>query len=254
MIAMGRRLRHVIATLGIGCAAAAPARASDPESPPAPASPEAADSADSQARALYDEGITQYNLKRYEAAIKTFESAYALSPYPGFLYNIAQSYRLEGREHCADALHFYRAYLRSEAEIPHRDKIEQLAAEMETCVQDVARERRSIPHESHTWVPLALGIAGGVLAAGGASLLVWATSDYHDLRDSCSPSCDPSRIDGPRLHERIGLGLAIGGGATLATAFVLWWHRRDETSRDPPTSPHAWIAPSPQGITLGGSF
>jgi tetratricopeptide (TPR) repeat protein len=233
-----------IIAFGICLLSAEQARAADAD----------ADTPEARARALYDQGIAQYNLQRYDEAIKTFESAYSLSPYPGFLYNIAQSYRHEGRSHCADALHYYRAYLRAETEIPHREEIEQLAVQMETCVKDLERERAASAHPTSSRIPLGLGIAGGVLAAGGGSLLLWAASDYHDLKDACAPSCDPNRIDGPRLHERIGLGLAIGGGVSVAAALALWWHGRSESPPQSGLPLHAWLAPSSNGIALGGSF
>src|SRR5262245_31930482 len=65
-----------------------------------------------QARALYAEGVKQYNLQNYDQAIAAFKQSYLLSENPPLLYNIAQAYRQKGPPGCASALGFYQGYLR----------------------------------------------------------------------------------------------------------------------------------------------
>jgi hypothetical protein len=63
---------------------------------------------------LFEDGMVQYDLRRFDAAITLFEKAFETRPDPVFLYNIAQAHRMAGRP--ADAAAFYRNYLRKAPE------------------------------------------------------------------------------------------------------------------------------------------
>lgn len=81
------------------------------------------------ARDHWERGTKFYDLGKYEEAIMEFEAAYEAKSDPAFLYNLAQSHRLAG--HPADALRFYRTYLRYVPKAPNRGDIEQRIAELE---------------------------------------------------------------------------------------------------------------------------
>jgi tetratricopeptide (TPR) repeat protein len=105
------------------------ARAQTP--PPAPASTKPPPALDDRAAARdhYKRGITAYNLGEYDRAVDELKKAYELSNAPSLLFNIAQALRLK-RDH-AQALLFYRNYLRLEPNAPNRADAEALAIEMQ---------------------------------------------------------------------------------------------------------------------------
>jgi tetratricopeptide (TPR) repeat protein len=87
-----------------------------------------------EARALYDQGITHYNLGEFDLAIDKFKQAYALTNAPGLLFNIAQAYRLKGDYE--QALYFYKTYIRLQPEAANRADVEARIAEMEKAIED----------------------------------------------------------------------------------------------------------------------
>ena len=86
------------------------------------------------ARAHWESGTKFYDLGKYDDAIREFEAAYQAKSDPAFLYNLAQSHRLAG--HSADALRFYRTYLRNAPRAANRADIEQRIAELEKVTSE----------------------------------------------------------------------------------------------------------------------
>ena len=84
------------------------------------------------AREHWERGTTYYDLGKYDDAIKEFEQAYEAKNDPAFLYNLAQSHRLAG--HPAEALRFYRTYLRNDPKAPNRAYIEARVKDLEKTV------------------------------------------------------------------------------------------------------------------------
>jgi tetratricopeptide (TPR) repeat protein len=70
-----------------------------------------------------------YDLAEYEAALNEFKEAYRIDGDPAFLFNIAQCHRKLG--HRADAVNFYRTYLRRAPDTPHRPEVEKFIADLE---------------------------------------------------------------------------------------------------------------------------
>jgi tetratricopeptide (TPR) repeat protein len=87
------------------------------------------DATTTAARAHYQAGTTQYNLGRFEEAIGEYRKAYELKNDPVFLFNIAQAYRQLG--HRDRALFFYRRYLSTAPDSPHRDEVQTRITELE---------------------------------------------------------------------------------------------------------------------------
>ena len=67
--------------------------------------------------ALEASGNKHFELAEYDAAITDFKEAFRISDEPGFLYNIAQAYRL--KRDCREASTFYKTYLRRAPTAPN---------------------------------------------------------------------------------------------------------------------------------------
>jgi tetratricopeptide (TPR) repeat protein len=123
---------------------APPAAAAEPGAQPPPA--EGAGSAASaapgaspvdQARAHYKQGLAHFNLDEWKQAVEEFKTAYRLYPDPTFLYNIALCHRKLG-EH-AEALSFYKKYLRERPDAKNREEVSRRIAELEPIVAAEAK-------------------------------------------------------------------------------------------------------------------
>jgi hypothetical protein len=101
-----------------------------------------ADTKTAKAKQLYDDGLTAYNLGRYEQALGSFESGYMVKHDPAFLFNIGQCQRQLRRYQ--DAERSYRAYLRESADLPleTREQVQKLVAEMQKAIDD---QRAKLP-------------------------------------------------------------------------------------------------------------
>jgi len=81
------------------------------------------------AKAKYSEAARQFDLMEYEAALDGFREAYRLAGDPVFLFNIAQCHRKLG--HTAEALNFYKSYLRRKPDAVNRDEVERRIQDLE---------------------------------------------------------------------------------------------------------------------------
>jgi len=86
---------------------------------------------DSDARRLYDEGLTFYRRGQYDQAITKLGQSYDRSHAPDLLYDLAQAHRQKGD--CAAALDLYRRYLASGPAEAARDRTRALIAKTERC-------------------------------------------------------------------------------------------------------------------------
>lgn len=100
--------------------AAGPKRADDP--------------AAAEARRHYEEGTKAFNLGEFPRAIAEFKAAYNAKDDPSLLYNIAQSFRLQGD--AAQAIFFYRSYLRNMPTTPNRREVEGRIRTLEKQLED----------------------------------------------------------------------------------------------------------------------
>jgi hypothetical protein len=228
MVRTGVPLRSmVLAALLAGLAGAAPARAAEP------GVPGVASETEGRARTLYDQGMRHFNLSEYDAAIDAFKQGYKLSGNPGFLYNIAQSYRLKGD--CPQASTFYRNYLRADPQAENRAAVEERIAALATCAPDPASSPalpRPTPAPGRT--ATALRVTGVV--AAGVGLALAGTSVYFglDARDASnkvgelyrtggtwSPAAKDTEARGKR-SETLMLALGISGGAAVVAGAVIF--------------------------------
>jgi|SRR5581483_1277 len=84
------------------------------------------------ARAAYAEGSKYYDLNQYALALEAFKRAYWNYEDPVILFNIAQCHRALG--HKAEAVGFYRSYLRKASEPRNREEVQKLVSELESAI------------------------------------------------------------------------------------------------------------------------
>jgi tetratricopeptide (TPR) repeat protein len=148
------------------------------------------DAIPSKARALADTGRIAHDRGDYPRAIAAFKEAYVIAPAPALLFNLAQSYRLQGN--CEDASLMYRRYLGTGPSDEGRALAETHLATVERCIY-----KRSLN------IPMDDSVA------------------Y--LRVPTPPELgvvDPAVRERPpgQLHKQVGLGLTLGGAAALGIA------------------------------------
>ncbi len=109
-----------------------PASAPTPAPPvPAPAPAESEEEKTARARALFHEGVSHFDARRYEEARKAFAAAYDLRPHPTVLLNLAQSELDSG--HHADACKHFKQWQTEQLD-PPKEKLEAVKAGIaETC-------------------------------------------------------------------------------------------------------------------------
>ncbi|PSM31883.1 chalcone isomerase family protein [Haliangium sp. UPWRP_2] len=78
---------------------------------------------------LFEDGMVQYDLRRFDVAITLFEKAFETRPDPVFLYNIAQAHRMAGRP--AEAAAFYRNFLRKAPDAPNAADVKGWIAQLD---------------------------------------------------------------------------------------------------------------------------
>jgi tetratricopeptide (TPR) repeat protein len=86
-----------------------------------------------KAREFYQSGLIHYDLGEFPQALASFKDAYRLVQDPAFLYNIAQCHRRLGQN--AEALDFYRNYLRRSPSAPNHAEVERRIQEIEHEIQ-----------------------------------------------------------------------------------------------------------------------
>jgi len=102
------------------------------------AAPAAAQSsaADSEARALFERAQGHYRAGEHRSALALYLEAYELRQLPGFLFNIAQCYRLLGDSE--RAVHYLRSYLTAAPDAANRDVAREL---LEMAQRDIERKK-----------------------------------------------------------------------------------------------------------------
>jgi len=158
-------------------------------------------SAQDEARDLYKQGMTHYELGEFDLAIDEFKRAYALTSAPGLLFNLAQVYRM--KKDPEQAVYFYRTYLRLVPDAPNRADVEALLAENQALV-DADRAKKRAEAEA----------AAAAAAAAAAPPVVAAAAPER------APSPPPRRRPW-RRELWIGVGAGALGIGALAAAVAL---------------------------------
>jgi tetratricopeptide (TPR) repeat protein len=173
-------MKHLALLVAVTLAAPATARAD-----------EIASSVPAKARSLAEKGRAAHDRGDYNGAIVAFTQAYAMAPAPALLFNMAQAYRLQGN--CDDAALMYRRYLDTNPGPEARALAEGHLANVERCMHKIA-----------------LGIPVATPAVAVAS-----PSPSRSLGATTRVERPSNKAD---LEKDIGMGLVIGGGASLAVA------------------------------------
>jgi len=85
------------------------------------------------AKKAFSEATRYYNLNQYADALEAFKRAYWNYEDPVFLYNIAQCHRL--LKHKAEAIDFYKSYLRNAPNARNRVEVQRVVADLEASLQ-----------------------------------------------------------------------------------------------------------------------
>src|SRR3989339_1294874 len=86
---------------------------------------------------------------KYNEALAEYENAYAISPLPGFLFNIAQCHR--NMHQYEKATHFFELYLEKMPEAQNRTAVEALLADLRAKI-----DQNSEPHRKKSTPPIIL--------------------------------------------------------------------------------------------------
>jgi tetratricopeptide (TPR) repeat protein len=113
----------------IAIASLLPVRASGQAKTPTPAN---VATEKAEAKLYFDRGTVHFNLDEWSQAIEMFKAAYRVFPDPNLLYNIAQCYRKMGKP--AEALKFYKNYLRERPDAPNRAEVGKRIDEMQAIL------------------------------------------------------------------------------------------------------------------------
>ena len=211
--------------------------------------------------ALEASGNKHYSLAEYDAAIADFKEAFRISDEPGFLYNIAQSYRL--KNDCREASTFYKNYLRKATEAnkgtppANAVKVHDFIEKMDECAKTQAPPPTTTtpttttptttaqttpqpeqPETPETPAPVAnsrgwmkwAGLAGVGLGAIGGGLGIKFALDskgYNDdLKTKCATSCTSEEALGiqsdGKAANRNAVIFGVAGGALFVGGAVLF--------------------------------
>lgn len=202
---MTRSLTLAALVLGTTIARAqAPVPPPDPAQPAPPQAPLTDDEKKAKAKALYEQGLSAYNLGNFDEAIKVFSEAYALSAAPGLLFNIAQSHRL--KKDYERATYFYQTYLRLKPDASNRPDVEARLAEMAKLIEEQKEMERRPP-------------AGTVTPDGQQQNTTTTTTTIAPV-PQVDKAPDPDALAKAQKLQTIGLITAGGGGVLLVTGFV----------------------------------
>jgi tetratricopeptide (TPR) repeat protein len=204
-----------------------------------------------QAAALERQGGEFYRQGKYDEAIASFKKAYELSGAAGYLFNIAQAYRVKGD--CAAASRYYTQYLVLAPVTPHRRTVEGLLRETEACSQtqppapqaengppksigsapalagSIDAQPRGQPSARRTlgWISLGVGVAS-LAAASAMGILALEKKD--DLDGYCVGGCPPPQYgeleDYQTLRTFTTVGFAVAAAGCGAGIYLLFGGRR----------------------------
>jgi len=242
--------------------APAPAPVPGPTAQPAPPpqTPQTPDEKKAAAKALYEQGLSAYNLGKFDEAIKAFSDAYALSQAPGLLFNIAQSHRLA--KDYERATYFYTTYLRLKPDAANRADVEARLQEMKDLMEEQKKLDKKPPEgvvdpnnvqtttgpvvptgptepvdkgdpeaakkaQKLMTIGLVTGAAGGALVITGlvfGMMASGAESDLNALSDDRGTwtAAQQDTYDSGKRNNTIAIVSFVLGGAAVATGGTLY--------------------------------
>lgn len=206
---------------------------------------EAADKA--RGKAVWREGVKDYDLGDFDAAIKKFEAAYQIFPNPDILFNLGQAHRKT--KTYERAIHYFRTFLRYKPNAPNRDVVEQLIAELDGLIaaQKASNERPpdtvhtpppppaapspaapapapAQPAETPRWYQDTLGLTlagAGLVALGvGTGFLIHSSGLSSDADGTRDEQTAQDLHDSAKTFQLAG-GITVVAGAALLTGGIV---------------------------------
>jgi tetratricopeptide (TPR) repeat protein len=219
----------------------------------------AADAEKAQKAASLDkmkQGRKQFDLGKFDEAIRLFEEAYDVYPYPEALYNLGQAWRQKGD--VKKAVFYYKSYLRNKPTAANRADVEARIKELEGAVErppievqdpeqpdaapaasppdagveavDVApppplppvvRGEASERWHDDTWGWI-LGGAGIAVMGGGVGFFLAASSAEADAEGEDELTREGLLADADDYRLAGGVALGVGGALLTAGVVKLW--------------------------------
>ena len=217
--------RIAVVLVAAGLAAGGVARA-------APTEAEAA-----EARVHYAQASRAYDLAEYEAALGEFKEAYRITGDPAFLFNIAQCHRKLG--HPADAITFYKTYLRRAPNTPHRPEVEKFIVDLDKDPAFRPASATPPPAGPAAAAPRRSGPHARPVAAAGAT----ASATVALVAAPAQPAPETDRPVYARGWFWIVTGAVLAGAATT----VILLTRSDSTATPGPFSCPDCVTTTPIG-------
>lgn len=169
------------------------------------------------ARRHFKAGQRAYKAKEYATAAERFRKGYELDPRPGFLLNIAQSYRMA--ENYEQAIKFYELYLTQKPKSPLRAQVENLIGELKE--KRDAQEATSEPKPTGEPKPKA-----GTEATGESEQTAKVASEVDSSPAAAQPTVTARRSEPTQFYQTwwfwtlvvVVVGGAVGAGVGIALA------------------------------------
>lgn len=194
------------------------------------------------AKQAFEDGQKYYNLNQFGDALEAFKKAYWNYPEPTFLYNIAQCHRL--LKHKAEAVEFYKSYLRNAPSTPRRAEVQRLIADLEAAI---AKEQTATNAPPLGTAPSSPSTSTSTAPVGGApppepattqstpppSTAETSATTRADLVAQSPPASD--RHDRP-VWKRAWFWGVIGGAAAVALGVGLGVGLGTSSTKDPTPS------------------
>jgi tetratricopeptide (TPR) repeat protein len=179
-----------------------------------------AQSPDARAKEKFKSSQTDYDLGRFEPALKGFSEAYEIKPLSGFLFNIAQCHRQLGQYE--RARFFYRRYLDVSPTVPkNADQVELLLKQM---------DERLAEEEAKRVEATAAADAAKASRDRDAEQARLSVETTRILTVTPPPALEPE--SGSLVHKWwfwTGIGVVVVGAAATTTYFATAPHPRPTT-------------------------
>ncbi len=159
-----------------------------------------------KAREHFKNARRLYDLGKYKDAIEAYQQAYLNVEDPVFLYNIAQSYRLDNQPE--EAIKFYKTYLRRSQDAANRADVEQKIAELQKEIETKQANPPAKTDPTPVQPPVVVQPP-----PPDPSAVTPPPTDASVATTAIPPTADG---DSPTL----AYGLLIGGGAGVALATI----------------------------------
>src|SRR4051794_37059942 len=80
---------------------------------------------------LVEQGMKEYNLGNFDAAIAAFEQAYRIEPDPNVLFDLGQAHRNKPQPDYPKAIFYFRSYIANKPRAKDRAEVEDLIKQLE---------------------------------------------------------------------------------------------------------------------------